>query len=155
MAALGLLLLAPLAARAQTGSPGALALSGRVEHPAIINLTDLQAMPPVTVEITRATPQGPRTARYTGVPLWALLSAAAPVHEAGPHSALRHTVMVQGRDGYIVALAIGELDPEFEGKQVLVVYAQDDAPLPDLRLVVPGDKRAGRSVRDLVSIEVR
>ena len=130
-------------------------MAGRIDHPGPIDLAALQAIPPVTVEITRTTPQGPRTTSYTGVSLWALVAAASPVHEAGPHSALRHAIMVQGRDGYSVALAIGELDPEFEGKQVLVAYAQDGKPLPDLRLVVPGDKRTGRSVRDVVAIEVR
>jgi len=37
----------------------------------------------------------------------------------------------------------------------LVAYAQDGKPLPGPRLVLPGDARAGRNVRDLVAIEVR
>ena len=48
-----------------------------------------------------------------------------------------------------------ELDPNFEGKQVLVAYAQDGKPLPALRLVIPADAHAGRNVRDVVAIEVR
>ena len=39
---------------------------------------------------------------------------------------------VTGADGYVVALAVGELDPEFEGKSVLVAYARDGKPTPGL-----------------------
>ena len=155
------LLLAPLRTVAQT-APAAntgtaeLAVRGRVEHSRTIGLAELEAFPATTVEVAYASAKGPQRSSYTGVLLWALLAAAAPVDESGPHSHLRHTLLAQGRDGYGVALAIGELDPEFEGKQVLIAYAQDGKPLAGLlRLVVPSDARAGRSVRDLVSIEVR
>jgi DMSO/TMAO reductase YedYZ molybdopterin-dependent catalytic subunit len=140
---------------AVSGEPLSVALTGRLEHSGALDLAALQALPAVIIDITRTTPQGAQTSSFTGAALWTLVTAAVPVHEAGPHSALRHTVLARGRDGYIVAFAIGELDPEFEGKQVLVAYAQYGKPLTELRLVVPGDKRAGRSVRDLVAIEVR
>ncbi len=164
--ALGLtvLLMLPLRAHGQASTPAEpapvaalveLALTGRVEHPRTLTLADLQALPPVTVEATFATRQGPQTDSFTGVPLWTLLQAAAPLDDPGRSSHLRHTLLMQGRDGYTVALAIGELDPAFASKQVLVAYAQDGKPQPALRLIVPGDLRAGRSVRDLVAIEVR
>ena len=52
---------------------------------------------------------------------------------------------------------MAEIDPEFEGKQVLLAYPMDDHAIGvgRLRLVVPGDKRGGRSVRDVARIEVR
>jgi hypothetical protein len=59
--------------------------------------------------------------------------------------------------GYAVALAIGELDPHYEGKSVILAYAGGDPPATaaQLRLVVPGDVHGGRSVRDVAAIEVR
>jgi hypothetical protein len=33
---------------------------------------------------------------------------------------LRHTVTVTGRDGYVAVLALAELDPEFEGKRLIL-----------------------------------
>ena len=63
--------------------------------------------------------------------------------------------MVRGGDGYAVALAIGEIDPAFENKQVVLADAQDGQPLAAARLVVPGDAKAGRSVRGVAAIEVR
>lgn len=132
-----------------------LAVSGRVGQPRTLALADLQALPPVLVEVIHATARGPQAATYIGALLWPLLAAAAPVDEPGRNTHLRHTLLAHGRDGYAAALAIGELDPHMEGKQVIVAYAQDGKPLPSLRLVVPGDSHVGRSVRDLVSIEVR
>ncbi len=136
-------------------APVELALIGRVEHPRTLTLAELQAMPAVTVEATFVTGQGPQAGRFTGVPLWALLQAAVPVDEPGRSTHLRHTLLAQRRDGYGVALAIGELDPNFACKQVLVAYAEEGRAQTGLRLIVPGDMRAGRGVRDLVSVEVR
>jgi DMSO/TMAO reductase YedYZ molybdopterin-dependent catalytic subunit len=151
-------LLAPAALAAAQGSapaPAGLAIQGRVEHPRTLALADLQALPPVTLEIEYATGKGTQRDLFTGALLWPLITEARPVHEPGEHTTLRHTLMARGQDGYVVALAIGELDPHFEGKQVLVAYARDGKPLPGLRLIVPADTHAGRGVHDLVAIEVR
>jgi hypothetical protein len=74
-----------------------------------------------------------------------------------PHVRLRHTVAVTGRDGYAAVLALAEIDPEFEGKKVLLAYRRNNQPFPnnELRLVVPGDRRGGRSVHDVMRIELR
>ncbi len=151
-------------AAAQTGgqaglaaapAPVELALTGRIEHPRTLTLADLQALPPTSVEVAHVGNQGVQRAIYTGALLWTLLGAAVPVDEAGPRSRLQHTLLARGRDGYAVALAVGELDPRMAGKQVVIAYARDGSPTPALQLVVPGDSHAGRSVRDLVAIEVR
>ena len=143
------------AAMAQSNPPPGLAIGGRVEHPRTIALADLQALPPVTVQVEHSHGQDARKETFTGALLWPLLTAAGPVDEPGKRTFLQHTLLARGQDGYAVALAIGEMDPDFEGKQVLVAYAQDGKPLPGLRLVVPADARVGRSVHDLVAIEVR
>lgn len=61
-----------------------------------------------------------------------------------------------GRDGYTAVLALAEVDPEFEGKQVLLAYRRDGQPMDGhaLRLVVPGDHHGGHSVRDVVRIDL-
>ena len=57
----------------------------------------------------------------------------------------------------MAVLTLAEIDPEFEGKRVILAYWRDGQPLPggELRLVVPGDHRGGRSVREVVKIELR
>lgn len=155
--ALLLALATPAPATGQGVAPAApeLAMQGRVEFPRTLSLAELQAVPPVTVQVPIEAAHGGGTASYTGAPLWDLLQAAKPIDEPGRRTTLQHTLLARGQDGYAVALSIGELDPHFEGKQVLVAYALDGKPLPGLRLVLPGDARGGRNVRDLIAIEVR
>lgn len=64
--------------------------------------------------------------------------------------------MIVGRDGYRAVQALGEIPPEFEAKQVILAERMNGNPLaPDhFRIVVPLDKRGGRSVRDVARIEV-
>jgi len=145
----------PDAAQATPPAPLELAVQGRVERPGSLTLAELQALPPVTVEIERTEANGVQHMSFTGALLWTLVTMAGPVDEPGKRTFLQHTLLARGRDGYAAALAFGELDPHFEGKQVLVAYAQDGKPLPALRLVIPADARAGRNVRDVVAIEVR
>ncbi len=86
-----------------------------------------------------------------------MLENAGLVDDPGKNASLKHTLLITGRDGYAVALAIGELDPHYEGKSVILAYAGGDPPAStaQLRLVVPGDVHGGRSVRDVAAIEVR
>jgi hypothetical protein len=128
-----------------------LSITGRVAHPRTLTLGELQTLPPANVKIM----QGPHTGEFTGALLWSLLDAASPVDEIGHKTRLQHGMIARGRDGYGVLLAIGEVSPELEGKQVLVAYAQNEKLLPALLLIVPGDKGGGRFVLDLVDIEVR
>ena len=156
LAAAGLAgLLAPAAAIAQNSTPPGLTIQGQVQHLRTLALADLQALPPVTVEVEHAHERDAQRHTFTGALLWPLITAAGPVDEPGKRTFLQHTILARGQDGYAVAMAVGELDPNFEGKQVLVAYAEDNKPLPSLRLVVPADARGGRSVHDLVAIEVR
>ncbi len=71
-------------------------------------------------------------------------------------AAVRETVLVTGSDGYSAALALGEIAPAFEAKRVIVADQADSQPLGPghFRLVVPGDRYSGRSVRDVVRIAV-
>jgi hypothetical protein len=73
---------------------------------------------------------------------------------------LRKYVVVTGSDCYEVILSLGEVRPDFGGSaQVLVAYALGDgSPLSAsegaMRLVVPGDKKGGRYVSNIVRIVV-
>jgi hypothetical protein len=150
------LLMAVMPARAADMT--AVSLAGAVTRPTQISAADLATRPATTVSVSFQTDRGPESARYTGALLWTLIADAGPVNVPGKNTQLRHTILVTGRDGYAVALAIGEIDPHYEGKSVLLAYAKDGRPLgPDdgIRLVVPGDQHGGRAVRDVVSVELR
>jgi Oxidoreductase molybdopterin binding domain len=133
-----------------------LSVDGHVAHPGPVTLDQVKALPPVTVSLTFQSDHGPQTGTWTGA-LLDIVKQAAPVDSSPDKSApLQHTILARGRDGYGVALAIGEIDPRFAGKQVIVAYQQGGKPMEGqtFRLVVPGDAHGGRSVNDLVSLTI-
>ncbi len=150
-AALAVALLIGATATGVAQSP-AVEISGRVETAASYTEEALASAPVVEVDGAR---EGGARSHYTGALLWPLIVAAKPVDAAGKGGKLQHVLLARGADGYAVVLAIGELDPNLEGKQVIIATTQDGAKLAAPRLVVPGDKHAARNVRDLVAIEVR
>ena len=149
--AAALILLLPLAAARAQISAGRLEISGQVQQPASLTIEGLAALDPVEVQSPR---EGGAMATYVGPLLWPILSAASLVDGPGKGAHLQHLFLARGADGYAVAVAIGEIDPGFEGKTVIIATKQDGVPLAAPRLVIPGDHRAGRAVRDLVAIEV-
>ena len=74
----------------------------------------------------------------------------------GPNLAL--AVRVRAADGYVAAFGLAEFNPAFREHDILLVDTQDGKPLPDsagpVRFVCPGDKRGGRWVRQVISMEV-
>lgn len=129
-------------------------ITGRVAHPKTLSAEALAAEPPVMVEMTYDTEKGPLHAAFKGAALWPLLQQAEVIDEPR-RDRLQHTLLVRGKDGYAVALAIGEVNPNLEGKPVIIATEQDGKPLDAPRLVVPGDRHQARAVRELVGIEVR
>ncbi|WP_430446704.1 molybdopterin-dependent oxidoreductase [Sphingorhabdus contaminans] len=71
--------------------------------------------------------------------------------------ALETGVIVRGRDGYAVLFSLGELDAALGAKSVIIATQCDGKPLADAdgpyRLVLPGEERAARSVRQVIAIE--
>jgi hypothetical protein len=65
-------------------------------------------------------------------------------------------VRITGPDGYKAVVAMGEISPQFAGRPIQIAQRLNGAPLPDgaLRLIVPGDLRGGRSVRDVMRIDI-
>jgi molybdopterin-dependent oxidoreductase-like protein protein len=127
----------------------------RVEQAHTIDPTMVEQLPAVDEKVSFLTDHGPEQATYTGALLWSVLKRAGPL--GGDRRArVRQTIVVTGRDGYTAVLAVAEIDPEFGGKQVLLAYRRDGKPIPGqaLRLVVPGDRYGGRSVRDVARIEL-
>ncbi|HEV2675463.1 MAG TPA: molybdopterin-dependent oxidoreductase [Aliidongia sp.] len=134
------------------------AVTGAVDKPLTLSAADLSAEPLVTLHISFNTSHGAEAAEYAGVPLWTVLQQAGLVDSQAKGGHLRHGILVTGADGYGVLLSIGELDPEFANVQAILAIRKDGQPLAGdegIRLVVPGDKKGGRSVRHVVKIEVQ
>lgn len=152
---------AALAGAALLWSAGAVAAEGPVvvgptgSHVAL-SVDRLAAMPATRLRVSFQTEHGTRNAAFSGPLLWDVLTRAGSIDAAKPRGTTRDVVVVTGSDGYVAALAVGEISPEFEGKQVILADTMNGKPLSPghLRVVVPGDRRGGRSVRDVVQIAV-
>lgn len=70
---------------------------------------------------------------------------------------LKRGLIVQAKDGYTVLFSLGELDPGTGNSGAIVATACNGKPLGEdagpYRLVVPGDKRPARAVRNVTAIE--
>ncbi len=97
---------------------------------------------------------------YSGVPLIELLKqVGAPVGKDVHGKALAEYVVATGSDGYKAVLALAEAEPDFHPGDVLVADAMNGKPLDAktraVSAVVTDDKRPARSVRNLVSVELK
>jgi hypothetical protein len=119
----------------------------------------LKSAPQSTAHISYLTSHGPEEADFAGVSLWDLLQQAGFGDAlADRKTRARHYLLITGHDGYQVVVALGEIDPDFEGKPALIALTRNNAALPakdGLRLVVPGDKHGGRAVYDVAHIELK
>lgn len=146
-----LLLSGPALAR----DPVTLAGAGRTLD---LSVAALRALEPQTREVAFLTSKGEETGRYTGARLWDILAGSGLIDPAAHGALLRTLVIVTAGDGYTLILSAGELAPDLGNKPVLLAYARDGAPLDagrSPRLIVPGDARGARNVRDVARIEVR
>lgn len=137
-------------------SPGTLAITGAVEHPLNLQLSDLEKMPHTSVDVKD---HDGSSATYEGVSLAELLKAAGvPQGEKLRGPGMATYILAQAKDGYRVVFALPELDPGFTEAKVIVAFTRNGKPLAEgqgpLRIIVPQDKRPARWIRMLERIEV-
>jgi hypothetical protein len=124
----------------------------------VLSASDLKSMPHITVTFHNTHTNADET--YSGVRLAEILARFnAPLGSELRGQALANYIVATGSDGYKAVLALGEIDPSFHPGEVIVADMMDGKPLDahngPLKLVVTEDKRPARSVRNLVSIELR
>ena len=135
----------------------ALSVSGLVKSPHSFTLAELQRMPWTTVDASFQTEHGPQHGTWLGVSLWTLLDHAGGL-DASAKEVVRHWLVVSGRDGYTVVLSLGEIDPAFGHATAVVAWSRNGQPFDPktgFRLILPGDRKGGRDVRDVVAIAVK
>ena len=96
---------------------------------------------------------------FTGVRLTDFLEKAKAAQEASEYRKENMYVVFKGTDGYQVIASWTELMDLSEGRRAMLALDKGDKPLPPeegkFRIVFPGDKFVGRSVKCLASIEIR
>ncbi len=148
------LLLCSATVSAQSGAP----LSVAGPDGAVQTLSDaqLQTLPRVTGSATA------HDARFSfeGYDLRDVLRLAGvtPV-DSLRRGQLRRVVVFIGADGYSALIALSDLDPSIGGRRAILVDREDGQALPTergpRRIIIEGDHRPSRWVRQVVRLEVR
>lgn len=122
----------------------------------VLTPADLKALPRAKATFTA---HG-RQITYEGAVLnAALLKAGVVSGDRLMGRYLNQVVVAKGADGFTASYSLGETDPIYRTNPVILADSKDGQPLDakegPYRLVVDGDLRPGRSVRQVVSVEVK
>jgi DMSO/TMAO reductase YedYZ molybdopterin-dependent catalytic subunit len=133
-----------------------LKVSGDVPQPLALTAEQLAQFARRTV---RATDSGGKESEFEGIPLVEVLKAAGVKfgHDLrGP--ALATYLVVEAADGYRAVFALPELDPESTDRVIVLADRRDgnrlDAREGPLRIIVPGEKRHSRWVRQVIALRI-
>ena len=123
---------------------------------ATLTAVDLSKLPPKTVK----TLDHGTAAAFEGVLLMDVLAkVATPTGEKFHSTGASYYVLAEAADGYKAVFAWAEVDSGFTDPKVYLATKRDGKALTEkdgpFELVVPGEKRNGRWVRQLKSLEIR
>jgi hypothetical protein len=154
--------LAPLAHLQSQGTPASapqpavsLALRGLDGRERAVSAADLSRLARHDTTVSAHDVKG----RYSGVALMDVLALIdAPRADSLRGRSLATYVLVEAADGYRVLFSIAELESGFTDRVVILADQKDGRPLPategPYRLIVPGEKRPARRVRQVVRISL-
>jgi len=116
----------------------------------------IAGLPHLTQRVGFMTGHGEQQNEWSGPLLWDVLVDSGAVDPSKPAEQVHLAVRVTGADGYMAVIALAEIARQFAGRPIQIADSENGAPLPQraLRLIVPSDRRGGRSVRDVVRIDI-
>lgn len=138
--------------------PHGIEIAGNAVATGTITQEELSRLPVIEQDVRYQTSKGEEGGRYKGPLLWSILEGRGIADQPGHNAQLKHSFVVEGRDGYRIVFSVGEIDPDFGNAPIQLATERDGKPImpgEGYRLVVPGDKRGARYVRDVVKIEVQ
>ncbi|MGA9598756.1 MAG: molybdopterin-dependent oxidoreductase [Methylocystis sp.] len=148
-----LLLGCNIAAAEESGS--VIALAGLDGEQSLLTLTELDALPRVQLNATEHGSQHVFEGALLGD---VLAKIGAPAGKAIHGRELADVVIVEARDGYIVALGLAETDSTIRNERVILADRMDGAPLAadkgPFQLVIEGDLHPARSARMVSKIRL-
>lgn len=146
----------------QTKQPAATAsqtidVGGEVSRPLKLSAADLSKLPRQTVN---AKDHDGKAVIFEGVALVEVLRmAGVEFGEKLRGKQLALFLVADAADGYRAVFALPELDPAFTDQTIILADRRDGKPLSEAegawRIVVPGEKRQGRWVRQVVALTIR
>lgn len=138
-------------------SPPVLTVSGEVTRPLKLSAADLAKLPRQTVS---AKNHDGKAVTFEGVALVEVLRlAGVEFGEKLRGKSLALFLVVDAADGYRAVFALPELDPAFTDGVILLADGREGKALSEAegawRIVVPGEKRQARWVRQVVALTIR
>lgn len=134
-----------------------LRIGGDVERPLTVNAVDFAKLEHRTV---RARGHDGQEGTFEGVAIVDLLRlAGVPLGKDLRGDRMLTYLVVEAADGYRVVFALPEIDPAFTERTILLVDRRDQQPLSShdgpLQVIVPGEKRHARWVRQVTAFTIR
>ncbi|HVQ41145.1 MAG TPA: hypothetical protein VMS54_03025 [Vicinamibacterales bacterium] len=153
---LALLTLVMVAGVAAQQKPASLRIDGLVDKPGTFDAKSLAGLKRITLKVD----DHGEPAVYEGVSLTEVLAlAGAPVGERMRGAHLSLVVVAKAADDYVATYSLAELDPGFTDRVVILADRRDGKPLAEnaapFQIVVPGEKKHGRWIRQVVSLTVK
>jgi len=149
-----LLLLGCSVVVAEESAP-AVTVAGLDGQQTLLTLADLDALPRVQIG---ANEHGAQHVFEGALLRDVLAKVGAPAGKAIHGKELADVVIVEARDGYIVALGLAETDSTIRAERVILADRMDGAPLEadkgPFQLVIEGDLRPARSARMVSKIRI-
>ena len=141
---------------AAQAAPVVLTVEGEVSPPLKLTPAELSQLPRQSVT---AKGHDGKESRYEGVALIDLLKKAGlPTGNELRGKAVSYYVVVEAADGYRTVFALPELDSSFTDRVILLADRRDGHPLTaregPLQIVVPGEKKHARWVRQVTALRV-
>jgi len=118
----------------------------------VLSRADLDGMPHVKVTTSQ-------NLTFEGVALREVLEKGGVAFgESLRGKRLSSCLLVEASDGYSVVIALPEVDPAFTDKQIVLAFLENGKPLDahagPYRIVIPGEKRMARWVRQVTTLKV-
>jgi DMSO/TMAO reductase YedYZ molybdopterin-dependent catalytic subunit len=141
--------------RQNAGTEGCVQIRGAVSNPQNFTYSQLEAFPPVSVQVTLSSSSKPAdngVFTYTGVPLKVLLQPAHVSEDAT-------SVYIQAADGYGITIPIKDAENSYTilayQKNGTALTALSDGGEGPVRLITGIDQFAQRWIRGVSLIEIR
>jgi hypothetical protein len=121
----------------------------------VLTRADIAALP--HVKVTALLSNAPAT--FDAVALSVILEKAGiGLGDTLRGKRLASCLLVEAADGYRAVIALPEIDPAFTDKQIVLAYLKDGKPLDEkegpYRIVIPGEKRMARWVRQVTTLKI-
>ena len=141
---------------AAESAPATVRVAGKVERPLVLSEADLETFPRKRLTVTD---EKGAPVIYEGVPVVELLQrAGAPLGKQLKGVAMRLFVIVEASDGYQAVFALPEFDPAFTDRVIILADRKNgqaiQSPEGPFRLIVEGEKRHARWVREVAALDV-